>query len=83
MSEKTITLDDLSKAIAPLRRENLKNQLVASAVLRLCSMTGEMDAEDLSAFACEVEVLIEALHDRLGAFAGEIAYLEHAWRDEA
>ena len=83
MSELTIPADELSAYVGKLRRENFKNQLVASALLRLCEMTGEMDADDLSAFACEVEVLIEVLHDRLAAFAGEISYLEHAWRAEA
>ena len=83
MSELTITADEFSAYAANLRRENLKNQLILSAMQRMASLTGEMDADELGYFACEIETLLEVLHDRLVAFAGDISYLENVKRAEA
>ena len=83
MSELTISADELSAYTASVRRENLKNQMILSAMLRLCERTGEMDEEELNGFACQIETLLEVLHDRLAAFAGEISYLENVKRAEA
>ena len=76
MSEKTITLDDLSEAIAPLRRENLRIQTMVSAMIRLCEHSGEMDGDDLAALALELEVLLDVVHDQLAANAGRLANLD-------
>lgn len=76
MSEKTITLDDLSEAIAPLRRENLRIQTMVSAMLRLCEHSGEMCDDDLAALALEMEVLLQCLNEQLAANAGRLASLD-------
>ena len=78
MSKPAITADELSAYAANVRRENLKNQMILSAMLRLCEQTGEMDADELGGFACEIEALLEVLHDRLADFAGHLSCLNVA-----